>query len=352
MCDLVRGFVRAVRLYHHLQQLLLGVYVAFHPFPRQLCQRQEGKWPQEFQGLACALYVGVHLPSGYIHQLPLCIDERLCGMARQLRQLGLLGFLDSIGVLATGGLGCLFGDHVHEVLLGFDKVVHRLAGQFHHVLALVGFSGLGCIHPVVSLLSGNLQKLLLHLDESIHAAAEQVGNRLCWRPLADTFLHTSHQDFVLFLTQFKKDSLPFNEVRHTLGSHFAQNGSRGMIGIGQLLSERVHQACILPHREIQEDPLRGKKTLNALLRPTRQKRNKWRLPGMSSGGLGLYGWHIYLHVCCSAASTKLYDFKRIVSIYICIVCAAAWPWPKSNRRPSSSRNMAIAGYTIPRTANT
>src|ERR1039457_4343778 len=96
MCDLVRVFVLSTRLYHDVYQLLLGVDVVFHAFPRQLAQRQEGKWPQEFQSLAGGFHVGVHLSPGYFNQLPLRIDERLRGLARQLGQLGLLGFPDAI----------------------------------------------------------------------------------------------------------------------------------------------------------------------------------------------------------------------------------------------------------------
>src|ERR1035437_258367 len=83
MCNLVRGFVHTIRLYHDVHQLLLGVDVAFHAFPRQFAQRQEGKWPQEFQSLASGLHVSVHLSPGYIHHLLLRIDERLRGLARQ-----------------------------------------------------------------------------------------------------------------------------------------------------------------------------------------------------------------------------------------------------------------------------
>ena len=54
----------------------------------------------------------------------------------------------------------------------------------------------------------------------------------------------------LLLSQLKQDLLPFNEVRHTLPGYFAKNGRRRVMGIGQLLPHGVHQACILPHREI------------------------------------------------------------------------------------------------------
>jgi hypothetical protein len=47
-----------------------------------------------------------------------------------------------------------------------------------------------------------------------------------------------------------------------------------MMGIGQLLPKRVHHVRILPHHQIQKNPLRSEKALHPLLRPTRQERNK------------------------------------------------------------------------------
>src|ERR1700758_4486259 len=64
-----------------------------------------------------------------------------------------------------------------------------------------------------------------------------------------------------------------------------------------MLSQSMHNACILPHHEVQENPLRGKETLHPLLRPalrpTRQVRNKRWSPRVGSGALVLYRcWHI------------------------------------------------------------
>jgi len=36
----------------------------------------------------------------------------------------------------------------------------------------------------------------------------------------------------------------------------------------------MHQACILPHGEVNQDPLRSKEALDALLRPAGQKSYK------------------------------------------------------------------------------
>ena len=109
-------------------------------------------------------------------------------------------------MLGASGLGCFLGNHVHEVLLGFDEVLHRLAGQFDQLLALVRLPGLGGLHPGVSLLAGNFQELLLHVDESLHAALQQVGNGLRRRPFPDALFDPGHQNFILFLSQFEKDA--------------------------------------------------------------------------------------------------------------------------------------------------
>lgn len=54
-----------------------------------------------------------------------------------------------------------------------------------------------------------------------------------------------------------------------------------------LLPQGMHNICILPLCQVQEDPWRGDEALNPLLRPTRQTRNERWLPRMSPGGLGL-----------------------------------------------------------------
>ena len=152
-------------------------------------------------------------------------------------------------------------------------------------LRLIRLPGLGCLHPGMSLLSGDLQKLLLHVDESLHATPQQVRNRMRRALVSDPFLHAGHQDFMLFQSELKQYLLPLNEIGYALPGYFAKNGRGRVLRIGQLLPHRVHDACILPHGEIQEDPLRSKETLYALLGPTGKKRNKGRFPRMSSGGL-------------------------------------------------------------------
>src|ERR1035438_5771753 len=115
----------------------------------------------------------------------------------------------------------------------------------------------------MSLLAGNLQELLLHVDESIHAAPKRIGNSMRSRLVPDAFFHTAHKNLGLFLRQIKKYLLAFNEVSHAFPSYFAQIGGRGV---------------------------------------------------MSSGGLVLYRcWHITPPFCCIAASSKLYWIHAIMS---------------------------------------
>jgi hypothetical protein len=129
-------------------------------------------------------------------------------------------------------------------------------------------AGLGGLHPGVGLLARNLQELLLHVDEGFHAPAHHVGNSMCGRPGPDVFLHAIHQDLVLLLGQVEKDFLAFNEVGYALSGHLAQNGRRGVMRIGQLLPHSMHYVRILPHHEVQQNPLRREQTLNPLLCPT------------------------------------------------------------------------------------
>ena len=121
----------------------------------------------------------------------------------------------------------------------------------------------------MGLLARNLQEFLLHVDESLHAAPQQIGNSMRRGPVPDPLFHAAHQDFVLFLAQIEQDFLPFDEVRYALPGHFAENGGGRVMWVGQLLPHGVHYACILPHGEIQKHPLRGKEALYSLLRPTR-----------------------------------------------------------------------------------
>ena len=184
-------------------------------------------------------------------------------------------------MFGTRGFGCLVGDYIHEVLLGFNKIIHRFASQFDELFRLVWLPGFRCRHPGMSLFAGNLQEFLLHIEKRLDAAPHQIGDLLCCRQFADSLLDAVHQDFILLLAQFQQYLLPLNEIGHALPGYFAKNGRRRVLRIGQLLPHRVHDACILPHGEIHEDPLRSKETLYALLGPTGKKRNKGRFPRMS-----------------------------------------------------------------------
>src|ERR1039457_4506066 len=90
MFDSVRALALTTRLGHDLHQLFLGIDVALYSLPRQFRQRQERKWPKDFEGLARGFYVGIHLTPSHIDELLLRLDERFRGLARKLRQFGLL----------------------------------------------------------------------------------------------------------------------------------------------------------------------------------------------------------------------------------------------------------------------
>jgi hypothetical protein len=89
------------------------------------------------------------------------------------------------------------------------------------------------------------------------------------RLFPDALFHPRHKDFILLLAQIKKYFLCFYEVRHALSGHLAEDGARGMMRVGQLLPQKMHHVCILPHCEVQETPWCGEEALNPVLRPTR-----------------------------------------------------------------------------------
>jgi len=122
--------------------------------------------------------------------------------------------------------------------------------------------------------AGNLtpvtEELLLHPDERIHATLQKVRNCLGRGPIPNSFLHTGHENFILFLSQFEKNFLPFEEVVDAVTSNFAENSSGRVMRIRQLLPDGMHNAGILPHRKIQENALCCEETLHTLLGPPRQ----------------------------------------------------------------------------------
>jgi hypothetical protein len=65
--------------------------------------------------------------------------------------------------------------------------------------------------------------------------------------VSNPFLHTGHEDFMLFQSELKQYLLPLNEIGYAFSGYFAKNGHRRVLRIGQLLPHGVHDACILPH---------------------------------------------------------------------------------------------------------
>ena len=100
------------------------------------------------------------------------------------------------------------------------------------MVGLVRLAGFGGFHPGVSLFASDLQELLLHLDEGIHAAPQQINGGMTPWAVADAFLHAGHQDFVLLLAEIEKHFLAFEKVVDALAGHFAEDGAGRMMGVG------------------------------------------------------------------------------------------------------------------------
>jgi hypothetical protein len=120
---------------------------------------------------------------------------------------------------------------------------------------------------------------------------------------------------------------PLNEIGYTLPGYFAKNGRRRVLGIGQLLPHRLHDAGILPHGEIQEDPLRSKETLYALLGPSWKEELQRTIPEDEFGRtlilpLPAFDASIYLFYAALQHQTTYTKFGVMMSISICFLCIA------------------------------
>jgi polyhydroxyalkanoate synthesis repressor PhaR len=274
--------VRAGRLHHHVHERFLGINVASNSFPRQFGDWDKWKRPQGVDGLGRGLDVCVHLFPGEIDELLLGVNEGLGGLARKHGQFGLLRFLcRPVYPLSPGGLGCLLGDDIQELLLGFDEVLHAFAGEIDQMLGLVSPTRPRRLDPSMGLLSGNLEKFFFHMNKSINTAPEKIGHSVGGRPITHPFLNAAHENFVLLLAEIQKYFLPFDKVFHSFSSNLAEDSGWGMVWVGELLPQSLHDVCVLPHGKIQEHPLRREEALNSLLGPTRKHGNERRLSGMS-----------------------------------------------------------------------
>ena len=59
---------------------------------------------------------------------------------------------------------------------------------------------------------------------------------------------------------------------HHLAGDLAEQDGGGVLRVGQLFPDGMHDAGVLPHRQIQENALRGEESLHSLLRPAGEER--------------------------------------------------------------------------------
>ena len=110
-------------------------------------------------------------------------------------------FIFRPGSLPLVALEVCFGDHVEELLLGVNEGLHCLAGHLNQALGIEALAGLDGGQPGVGLLAGHLQEFLLHFDEGIEAALDQVGHGDCHAVAGDALFYAGGDDFILPLRQ-------------------------------------------------------------------------------------------------------------------------------------------------------
>ena len=119
----------------------------------------------------------------------------------------------------------------YDQAVTLSKGVHALACKIDELFRLVRLPGFGRIYPHMSLLAGSLQKFLLHLNEAVYAASQQIDQRLPTRAVTYSFFHACHQKSVLLLAQVQKYLLSFQKVGHALAGEFAENRRRRVLRI-------------------------------------------------------------------------------------------------------------------------
>jgi len=80
--------------------------------------------------------------------------------------------------------------------------------------------GLGGIDPDVRLLGGDGEIVLLHVDEGIDAAAEQIGHGGEGRRFAGSLFDAGHDELILTLSQLQENALGGEEVGQAFAGHF------------------------------------------------------------------------------------------------------------------------------------
>src|ERR1039457_6946867 len=88
---------------------------------------------------------------------------------------------------------CFFREHIQELLLASHETVHRFARKLCQSFAFERLAGLGGIDPLVGLLGCNGQKMLLHVDEIIHTAADQIRHGSEGRRTAPPLIYSSEE---------------------------------------------------------------------------------------------------------------------------------------------------------------
>ena len=156
---LASGFVITGRLYPKSIKCLLGIDVAFYSFARQLCQRHKGEWLQKFHGLGSPFsrWRSFVARPGQPASFWASMNDSVACRASAASSVFLI-FLKPLLCLLPVILAVSSSNHIHQLLLGIDKVLHTFAGQLRQNLRLIRLPGLGCFHPGIRLLSRRSSK--------------------------------------------------------------------------------------------------------------------------------------------------------------------------------------------------
>jgi len=154
------GRVLRLRTMHDgIDQGLLSRHELLHPFAGEVRDGNEREGRDHIHKPSGRPYAGVHLLPGHVDQLLLCIDEGVGSFFSQLSDLRCLHLLHRL--FTAGGFRGFFDDHIQELLLGVDEVIHRVARQLHQVGGVEWLSRLDGRQPVVGLLARQLQDILV-----------------------------------------------------------------------------------------------------------------------------------------------------------------------------------------------
>ena len=89
------------------------------------------------------------------------------------------------------------------------------------------------------------------------------------RAVAGSFLQGAHQNLVLSLGEVKQHAFRGDQVGHAFAGHLGEGGDRCGAHVCQPFPDGSHGIRILPHHQIQQDPLSGEEALRALPGPLR-----------------------------------------------------------------------------------